>query len=146
MRFKSSNKFIGRLKKWPKLNPWGYWSKVLINTTIYASFTFLVTILLYHFVVFCWNLANFKRIRIATRKGTGKWHFSLIRGELRGGGGRAGGFTLECLPRRQIAWKIKPCATSFLNYFTQHSPLPIALWNFLSSYPFPILKSFIHLS
>ena len=47
-KFKSSYSFTGGLEKCLLLSLQEYWSKVLINTTIYASFTFLVTILLYH--------------------------------------------------------------------------------------------------
>ena len=36
------------LTKWPKLNLQGYWSQVLINSTIFATFTFLVSVLLCH--------------------------------------------------------------------------------------------------
>ena len=36
------------LKKLPKLNLQGYWSQVLRNSTIFATFTFLVSVLLYH--------------------------------------------------------------------------------------------------
>ena len=32
--------------KWPKLNLQGYWSQVLINSTIFATFIFLVFVLL----------------------------------------------------------------------------------------------------
>ena len=34
------------LKKWSKLNLWGYWSHVLINSTIFATFKFLISVLL----------------------------------------------------------------------------------------------------
>ena len=37
---------VMELKKWPILNLWGYWSQVLINSTIFATFTFLVSVLL----------------------------------------------------------------------------------------------------
>ena len=40
------------IKKLPKLNLEGYWSHVLINSTIFATFTFLV------FVLLCHNLAS----------------------------------------------------------------------------------------
>ena len=40
------------LKKLPKLNLRGYWSQVLINSTIFATLTFLVSVLL------CYNLAS----------------------------------------------------------------------------------------
>ena len=36
------------LKQLPKLNLRGYWSQVLINSTIFATFTFLVYTLLSH--------------------------------------------------------------------------------------------------
>ena len=36
------------LKKWPKLNLPRYWSQVLIKSTIFTAFTFLVTVLLHH--------------------------------------------------------------------------------------------------
>ena len=39
---------IMELKKWPKLILQGYRSQVLINSTIFAIFTFLMTVLLYH--------------------------------------------------------------------------------------------------
>ena len=35
------------LKKLPKLNLRGYWSQVLINSTIFATLTFLGSVLLY---------------------------------------------------------------------------------------------------
>ena len=41
---------IMKLKKWPKLNLRGYWSQVLITSTIFAVLTFLVAVL------FCHNL------------------------------------------------------------------------------------------
>ena len=41
-----------KLKKLPKVNLRGYWSQVLINSTIFATFTFLVYVLL------CNNLAS----------------------------------------------------------------------------------------
>ena len=43
---------IMELKKLPKLNLRGYWSQVLINSAILATFTFLVSVLL------CHNLAS----------------------------------------------------------------------------------------
>ena len=43
---------IMELKKVPKLNLQGYWSQILINSTIFATFTFLVSVLL------CHNLAS----------------------------------------------------------------------------------------
>ena len=36
------------LEKLPKLNLQGYWSEVLINSTIFATITFLVSVLVYH--------------------------------------------------------------------------------------------------
>ena len=39
---------IIELKKWSKLNLRGYWSQVLINSTFFATCTFLVSILLCH--------------------------------------------------------------------------------------------------
>ena len=39
---------IMEMKKLLKLNPRGYWSQILINCTIFATFTFLVNVLLYH--------------------------------------------------------------------------------------------------
>ena len=36
------------LKKLPKLNLEGYWSQALINSTIFAAFSFLVSVLLRH--------------------------------------------------------------------------------------------------
>ena len=39
---------IMELKKWPKLNLRGYWSQVLISCTIFATFTFFISVLLYH--------------------------------------------------------------------------------------------------
>ena len=37
---------IMELKRWPKLNLRGYWSQVLINSIIFATFTLLVPVLL----------------------------------------------------------------------------------------------------
>ena len=45
-------RMIMELKKLPKLNLRGYWSYVLINSTIFSSFTFLISVLL------CQNLAS----------------------------------------------------------------------------------------
>ena len=39
---------IMELKKLPKLNLKGYWSQVLINSTSFATITFLVSVLMYH--------------------------------------------------------------------------------------------------
>ena len=39
--FKSFWTFNGELKTWPKLNFWGYGPRILINPTIFKSFTFL---------------------------------------------------------------------------------------------------------
>ena len=39
---------IMELKKFPNLNLQGYWSQVLLNSTIFATFTFLVSFSLYH--------------------------------------------------------------------------------------------------
>ena len=36
------------LKKLPKLNLQWYWSQVLINSTIFATIAFLVSVLFYH--------------------------------------------------------------------------------------------------
>ena len=46
------SRMIMELKKLPKLNLGGYWSYVLINSTIFASFTLLISVLL------CQNLAS----------------------------------------------------------------------------------------
>ena len=37
-----------RVKIWQKLNLWGYWTHVLRNSTIFATFTFLSSVLLLH--------------------------------------------------------------------------------------------------
>ena len=39
---------IIEMKKWPKLNLQGYWWQVLINSTIFATIAFLVSVLFYH--------------------------------------------------------------------------------------------------
>ena len=39
---------IMELKKWPRLYFRGYWQQVLINSTIFATFTFFVSVLLCH--------------------------------------------------------------------------------------------------
>ena len=39
---------IMELKRWPKLNLRGYWSQVLINSIIFATFALLVPVLLCH--------------------------------------------------------------------------------------------------
>ena len=36
------------LKKWPKLNLWGYWSETFINSTIFVTFALLISVLLCH--------------------------------------------------------------------------------------------------
>ena len=48
----SEGRSIMELKKLPKLNLRGYWSQVLINSTMFATYTFLVAVLL------CHNLAS----------------------------------------------------------------------------------------
>ena len=42
---------IIEMKKLPKLNLWGYWSQVLINSTIFTTFLFLMFVLLHHNLV-----------------------------------------------------------------------------------------------
>ena len=49
-------KLLWELKKWTKLNFWGYCSQVLINPIIFAPFTFLIIALLYH----NWDYMNLK--------------------------------------------------------------------------------------
>ena len=39
---------IMELKKRPRLNLWRYWSQLLTNSIIFATFTFLISVLLYH--------------------------------------------------------------------------------------------------
>ena len=39
---------IMELKKWTKVNLQGFWLQVLINSTIFGTITFLVSVLLYH--------------------------------------------------------------------------------------------------
>ena len=46
--FSAEKERIMKLRKWPKLNLQGYWSQVLINSTIFEIITFLVSVLLYH--------------------------------------------------------------------------------------------------
>lgn len=43
-----SGRTIMKLIKWPKLNLRGYWSLILKNSTIFATFLFLVSVLLCH--------------------------------------------------------------------------------------------------
>ena len=46
--FKQKGGRIMELKKWPKLSLRRYWLQVLVNSTIFATFTFLVSFLLCH--------------------------------------------------------------------------------------------------
>ena len=39
---------IMELKKRPRLNLWRHWSQLLTNSIIFATFTFLISVLLYH--------------------------------------------------------------------------------------------------
>ena len=74
---------IVELKKLPKLNLRGYWSQVFINSTIFATFTFLISIWLCHNLASRLNLFSFNVLVFFDQGNLQRFSSFKLKGELK---------------------------------------------------------------